>query len=272
MTHDEIRARLLGALDRTLDPHELDEVERHMAGCDACRLEQVELFRMRRSLDREEAARERLAPRRPAWAPLGIGGTLRVLALLVFMGAALAVALRQHGKKDVRAPAPHGAHLHPLGPGVLAGPAGAAAGVRGDVPLAAGDEVWVPQDARAIVSLGQGRRVAMQGPAGGLLLADGLWRVLSGRHLAHATGTMPQRLAPEAGRTLVLASGFLAVEPGAAPALIDGNAMADGTALPTAAAPAWAEALTAAFLECDAVDVIPCVRVFPAAPEGVGVP
>ena len=67
MTHEEIRAGLMDAMDGSLDPHVIDEVERHVVDCPECQLEQVELHRMRRSMDRmdrEDPTREASAPRR----------------------------------------------------------------------------------------------------------------------------------------------------------------------------------------------------------------
>lgn len=65
MTHEEIRAGLMDALDGSLDPHVIDEVERHVVDCSECQLEQVELHRMRRAIDRVD----RMDPAREAPAP-----------------------------------------------------------------------------------------------------------------------------------------------------------------------------------------------------------
>ena len=65
MTHEEIRARLMGALEGALDPQEADEVEDHVSSCADCRLEQAEIHRLHRSMawaDRQEDARLRPAP------------------------------------------------------------------------------------------------------------------------------------------------------------------------------------------------------------------
>ncbi|GEM_PF-4200318 len=88
MTHEEIRSGLMGALDGTLDPQELDEVELHVADCADCQLEQVELHRMRRSIDREDRALEASASGPRRWGVIGLGGWVRLLllaaAVLVF--------------------------------------------------------------------------------------------------------------------------------------------------------------------------------------------
>ncbi len=102
MTHEEIRAALLGAVDGTLDPQELDEVEAHVAACADCRLEQVELYRMRRSLDREDRAREAEAPSPRRFGPVGLGGWVR----LALLAAAVGVFAFTFGRARAKAPAP----------------------------------------------------------------------------------------------------------------------------------------------------------------------
>ena len=101
MTHEEIRAALLGALDGTLDPQEMDEVERHVADCGDCRLEQVELHRMRRSLDLEDRGQSEV-PEPKRFGPIGLVGWIR----LALLAAAVAVFALTFGRTGAKAPPP----------------------------------------------------------------------------------------------------------------------------------------------------------------------
>ena len=102
VTHEEIRAGLMAALEGALDPQEIDEVEAHVSSCAECRLEQAELHRMHRSVewrDRQEASRLRAPPAR--WRVIGPGGWVR-LALL----AATALVFSLVFKRLRHGPAP----------------------------------------------------------------------------------------------------------------------------------------------------------------------
>ena len=291
MTHEEIRARLMGAMDRTLDPQELDEVERHMAGCEACRLEQVELYRMRRSLDREERQREEEADlrARSRWGPLGMNGLLRVGALALAL-AVLAIAWRRkHPAPPGGAHPPPSGRVFPLGPGpVAAGLPGQGRPLAGNSALEEGQGVEIPAGSCAVVTLASGIRLALAGPAAGILVDAGSWRPGSGRLLAEA-GIAPLHLEIGLAGRLVLARGRAAAwEEGAgvlSVALLSGEASwegADGARVPLQAGgvlrilpavlapeivsgppPSWAEALATAFAELDTVDVVPRVNVVP---------
>lgn len=284
MTHDEIRARLLAAMDRSLDPDETDEVERHVAACPDCRLEQVELHRMRRSLDREDLRAERLKDR-PRWGPLGGSGLLRVLILGAFTVAALAMLWRRHAGSPAQPP-PASAWVQSLGSGVMAGPPGRMRPVADRILLAPGDSVSAGAGVRALVALPGGARVVLEGPASGALAGQGAWRPGSG----HALAEGPLRLEAGPG-ALVLSRGLAALwdaESGLVLALVEGEAAwegAGGSSLalaaggglrldpgapaprPEAAAslPPWVEDLRPALGEADADVVIPGVRM---APEG----
>ncbi len=291
MTHEEIRARLMSAMDRTLDPQELDEVERHMAGCESCRLEQVELYRMRRSMDREERQREEEADlrARARWGPLGMNGLLRVAALAVAL-AVLAIAWhRKHPAPSSPASPLPPARVVVLGPGTAAaGSPGHGHPLAGDAALEDGSCVEVPAGSRAVVTLATGSRLALAGPAAGTLVSTGRWRPGAGRLLAEAGGA-PLRLEIGLAGTLVLTKGRAAVWPSSegalSAALLSGEAswegadgarapLAEGRALrlvPGALAPeelaapdlAWTGELDAAFAELDKGDVVPRVNVVP---------
>jgi hypothetical protein len=290
MTHEEIRARLMGAMDRSLDPQELDEVERHVADCEACRLEQVELYRMRRSMDREERQREEEADLRvrSRWGPLGMNGLLRVGALAL----ALAVLGIAWHRKRPASPGPPpslpSARVFPLGPGpVAAGLPGHGRALSGNPALGNGSRVEVPAGSRAVVAMASGSRLALAGPASGTLVDAGSWRPGAGRLLAEA-GAIPLRLEIGLAGRLVLTRGRAACEEGAgglSVALLAGEAIwegADGARVPLAVGRGlrvspgilrpeplpepeipWAGALATAFAEMDMVDVVPRVNVVP---------
>ena len=291
MTHEEIRARLMGAMDRTLDPQELDEVERHMADCEACRLEQVELHRMRRSLDREERQREETADlrARSRWGPLGMNGLLRVGALALALGALGIVWHRKHPVPPASFPPPPAAQVFPLGPGVAAGMPGLGRVVVGNPAMEAGQGLEVPAGSRAVGMLASGSRLALAGPASGTLAPAGVWRPGAGRLMAEA-GATPLRLEIGLAGRLVLTRGRVAVwesgEGVLSLVLLSGEASwegADGSRrvllagrglrlpagglapepLPEPVLPIWAEGLATVFEELDAVDVVPRVNVVP---------
>ena len=208
MTHEEIRANLLAAMDGTLDPDALDEIERHMAECADCRMEQVELHRMRRSMDRQEEAAA--PPAKRSFPGLAGGGMSRVLLIVIFMGAALwAMSRRNVPAASSRPSPPEGARVVPMGEGVAAGPAGRLSRIVRDAGLQPGDEVAVPRGARAIVRMGSGRALVLEGPAAGEMQASGGWRHRGGRLLAAATGRgFP--LCVGASSAVVVRDGFVA--------------------------------------------------------------
>ena len=208
MTHDEIRANLLAAMDGTLDPDALDEIERHMAECADCRMEQVELNRMRRSMDRAEESAEPLKPR-SVWGMMGGGGTLRVLLIVVFMITALwALARRRAPAVPPPTSVSARARVTPLGEGVAAGPSGRLARILRETSLSPGDEVSVPPGARVIIKLGGGRSLVLEGPASGGYPGMGGWRHRGGRLLAEAGGL---RVSVGASSAFTLSAGAVAV-------------------------------------------------------------
>ncbi len=297
MTHEDIRSRLLAALDRTLDPHEMDEVERHVADCAECRLEQVELHRMRRSMDREERAREEAQPRKAMrFGPLGAGGLVRVLLLGAATVSALLILWRRHAEPPrTRATAPPlaSATVRVLGPGALAG-RGRLRAVAGGARLALGEALEVPAGSLALVTLPRRGRVVLVGPSAGGLDAEGGWRAVRGRVLLEASGALPMRFADERG-ALVLAQGTAAAweawetptpGPGMVLALLEGEAfwvglegstrvpLAPGSCLRVSPGelkpqaqelpiPSWVEDLKAVLAEAETDVVIPSVRLAP---------
>ena len=110
MTHEEIRARLMGALEGALDPQEADEVEDHVSSCADCRLEQAELHRLHRSMawaDRQEDARLRAATASGGRRIIAPGGWVR-LALLAATALVFSLVFSR-----ILGSSPSGAHRSP---------------------------------------------------------------------------------------------------------------------------------------------------------------
>ena len=254
MTHEEIRARLLGALDRVLDPQELDEVERHVEACAACRTEQVELHQMRRSLDREDRAREEARPL-SRWGPFGLNGLMRIGALAIGLGVLAYWGL----PADRAAPAP--SSPLPLTPGLkrmeLAGD---------PVPIRAtphGRVLAVAGPARVLLDLSaeadwDGARLSL---GRGRCLLEGAWTLDAGQSgtLSVLEGRSAAWRSPSGFLEFQVISGSAVWRgPQGEVALVPGESVH----LPAeASAPAWVGVLEILLIEEDAVDVVPGVRV-----------